>query len=100
MVAPSQGFTVAVRAKPGAKFAHVGGHHLGPYGNAVVVKVMARAVDGAATEAIRRSLAQALGVRTSAVSLRRGHSSRDKLFVIDPWPSDIQQRIWQLMEPS
>ncbi|MFI7023521.1 DUF167 domain-containing protein [Micromonospora sp. NPDC049900] len=74
--------TVAVRVKPGASRARVGGRFDGPHGPALVIAVNAPAVDGRATEAARRALADALGVRPSAVSLRAGAASRDKLFLI------------------
>jgi uncharacterized protein YggU (UPF0235/DUF167 family) len=47
------------------------------------VAVSERAVDGAATEATRRALAEALGVRRSEVSLVSGATSREKVFDID-----------------
>jgi uncharacterized protein YggU (UPF0235/DUF167 family) len=71
---------VAVRVKPGASRARVGGCHQGRYGPALVVAVTAPAVDGRATEAVRRALADALGLRPASVSLRAGATSRDKLF--------------------
>ncbi|MET7834940.1 DUF167 domain-containing protein [Micromonospora sediminicola] len=74
--------TVAVRVKPGASRARVGGRHDGPHGPALVVAVHAPAVDGRATEAVRRALADALGVRPAAVSLRSGATSRDKIFLV------------------
>jgi uncharacterized protein YggU (UPF0235/DUF167 family) len=73
---------VAVRVKPGASRARVAGAYDGPHGRALVVAVTAPAVDGRATEAARRALADALGVRRSAVSLRTGAASRDKLFEV------------------
>ena len=74
--------TIAVRVRPGASRTRVGGSHPGPYGPALVVAVTAPAVDGRATEAARRALAKALGVRSAAVSLRAGTASRDKLFSV------------------
>jgi uncharacterized protein YggU (UPF0235/DUF167 family) len=53
----------------------VGGDHDG----ALVIRVSARAVDGKATEAALRALAEALGVRRAEVSLVTGASSRTKL---------------------
>ncbi|SCL16003.1 hypothetical protein GA0070616_0898 [Micromonospora nigra] len=76
--------TVAVRVKPGSSRARVGGRFDGPNGPALVIAVNAPAVDGRATEAARRALAEALGVRPGAVSLRSGAASRDKLFHVDP----------------
>ena len=55
--------TVAVRVKPGASRPGSGGRHDGPHGPALVVAVTAPAVDGRATEAARRALAEALGLR-------------------------------------
>ncbi|MEU8297284.1 DUF167 domain-containing protein [Micromonospora sp. NPDC048909] len=75
--------TVAVRVKPGAARARVGGCFDGPHGPALVIAVNAPAVDGRATEAARRALAGALGVRAAAVSLRTGAASRDKLFLVE-----------------
>jgi uncharacterized protein YggU (UPF0235/DUF167 family) len=51
----------------------------GAYGDALVVRVAARAVDGAATEAALRAVARALGVRRRDVALVTGATSRDKL---------------------
>lgn len=73
---------MAVRVKPGAGRARVGGRHDGPHGPALIVAVTAPAVDGRATEAVRRGLAAALGVRPSGVALRAGAASRDKLFTV------------------
>ncbi|MFI9640097.1 DUF167 domain-containing protein [Micromonospora sp. NPDC051925] len=75
--------TVAVRVKPGVSRPRVGGCFAGPLGPALVIAVTAPAVDGRATEAARRALAGALGVRPAAVALRTGAASRDKLFLVD-----------------
>jgi len=75
--------TVAVRVKPGASRTRVGGRYDGPLDPALVVAVHAPAVDGRATEAARRALADALGVRPATVSLRSGAASRDKLFLVE-----------------
>jgi uncharacterized protein YggU (UPF0235/DUF167 family) len=83
--------TVAVRVKPGAGRTRVGGCHEGPHGPALVVAVCAPAVDGKATEAVRRALADALGMRPAVVSLRLGATSRDKLFTVQA-PADVVDR--------
>jgi hypothetical protein len=88
--------TVAVRVRPGASRNRVGGSHPGPHGPALVVAVTAPAVDGRATEAARRALAEALGVRAGAVSLRLGASSRDKLFTVAPATSEVVDRLHAL----
>lgn len=81
--APTHGdLTFAVRVRPGASRTAVGGRYEGPHGPAVIVAVNAPAVDGRATEAALRAVAEALGVRRSAIALRVGETSRDKIFVV------------------
>jgi uncharacterized protein len=88
---------VAVRVKPGASRASVGGRYEGANGSALIIAVRERAVDGRATEAARRALAEALGVARSSVSLRSGATSRDKLFMIEDPPSDVDDRLARLL---
>ena len=76
---------MAVRVKPGSSRVGVGGDHDG----ALVIRVAARAVDGKATEAALRALAEALGIRRSAVSLVTGASSRAK--VVDVVSPDVPE---------
>jgi uncharacterized protein YggU (UPF0235/DUF167 family) len=90
--------TVAVRVKPGASRAKVGGRYEGPYGPAVIVAVSAPAVDGRATEAARRALAEALRVRPGHVDLRTGAASRDKLFTVADPPADLADRVRALLD--
>jgi uncharacterized protein len=80
--AESAGLSVAVRVRPGAGRDRVGGRYDGPHGPALIIAVGAPAVDGKATEAVRRALAGALGVRPAAVTLRLGATSRDKVFTV------------------
>jgi uncharacterized protein YggU (UPF0235/DUF167 family) len=74
--------SVAVRVRPGAGRTRVGGRYDGPHGAALIIAVGAPAVDGRATEAVRRALADALGVRPGGVVLRLGSTSRDKVFAV------------------
>ncbi|WP_405106122.1 DUF167 domain-containing protein [Micromonospora sp. NBC_01405] len=90
--------TVAVRVKPGAARARVGGRHDGPHGPALVIAVNAPPVDGRATEAARRALAEALGVRPAAVSLRAGSASRDKLFLVERPSPELAQALRRLRD--
>jgi uncharacterized protein len=99
-VAGSEAVTVAVRVKPGSSRAWVGGRFDGPYGPALVIAVHQPAVDGRATEAARRALAEALGLRPAAVSLRTGAASRDKLFEVDGPGSAIDVRLRHLRDGS
>jgi uncharacterized protein YggU (UPF0235/DUF167 family) len=73
------GLRLAIRVRPGGSRTRVGGTH----GDALVVKVAARAVDGKATEAALRAVADALGVRRRAVTLVSGGTNRDKVIEID-----------------
>jgi uncharacterized protein YggU (UPF0235/DUF167 family) len=92
-VQPAETVTVAVRVKPGASRTRVGGTHVGAHGPAVIVAVQAPAVDGRATEAARRALAEALDLPARTVSLRTGMASRDKLFLIESPPEDLAARL-------
>jgi uncharacterized protein len=74
--------SVVVRVRPGAGRTKVGGRYEGARGAALIVAVGAPAVDGKATEAVRRVLAEALGVRAADVTLRLGATSRDKVFTV------------------
>ena len=86
---------IQVRVRPGASRTRVGGR----YGDDVlVVAVTARAVDGRATEACRRAVADALGVHARAVSLRRGATSRTKLLDVDGDPEALAARLAALLE--
>jgi uncharacterized protein YggU (UPF0235/DUF167 family) len=79
---------VAIRVRPGASRTRVGGRH----GDRLVVAVIARAVDGAATRAALVALADAVGVRRRDVELVLGRTARDKVVEIvcaDPVEAEI-----------
>lgn len=82
-----------VRVRPGASRTRVGGRYEGPYGPALVVAVSAVPVEGKATKAVLVAVAKALGVRRSAVTVRVGETSRDKLLRISDPPSDLARRV-------
>ncbi|SNY51126.1 DUF167 domain-containing protein [Paractinoplanes atraurantiacus] len=90
--------TVAVRVKPGAGRTKVGGSYEGAHGAALIVAVGAPAVDGKATEAVRRALASALGVRPAAVALKVGATSRDKVFTVTPGGAGVAERVAALRD--
>jgi uncharacterized protein YggU (UPF0235/DUF167 family) len=50
---------------------------------AIAIRVAAPPRDGAANQAVRLALAQALGVPVSSIRLKRGASARTKFFEID-----------------
>jgi uncharacterized protein YggU (UPF0235/DUF167 family) len=57
------------------------------------VAVTERAVDGKATAAALRALAEALGLPRSAVSLLVGAVSRDKVVLVADPPADLAERL-------
>jgi uncharacterized protein len=82
-----------VRVQPGASRTAVGGRR----GDALAVRVTARAVDGAANRATLAAVAEALDVRPRTVLLVRGASHRDKVLeVVDP-PDDLAERLARLL---
>jgi len=84
--------------RPGASRTRVGGRYDGPYGPALIVAVTAPPVDGRATEAVVRAVADALGLRPRDITIRSGTASRDKLFTVtDPDP-DLPSRVAQLRD--
>ena len=91
--------TIAIRVKPGASRTAVGGTYAGPYGPALIVTVGARPVDGRATEAALRALAGALQVRPSALRLKAGPASRDKLVELEA-VAGVQERLAALLAGS
>jgi uncharacterized protein YggU (UPF0235/DUF167 family) len=85
--------SVPVRVKPGSSRTAVGGGYEGPYGLAVVVTVGPPAIDGRATEAALRALADALGVKYRQLTVRAGATSRDKLIEVADPPDDLPTRL-------
>lgn len=67
-----------VRAKPGARVDRVAAVR----GDSLVVEVRAAPERGRANEAVTRVLADALGIRASAIELKAGHAAPRKLFIL------------------
>lgn len=86
---------LAIRVKPGSARTSVGGR----YGDALVVAVTARAVDGKATEAALRAVADAFGVKRREITLVTGATSRDKVIDIDGQPGALETRRDVLLGP-
>jgi len=96
LVAVPPPMRLSVRVRPGAGRTRVGGRYGEGSDAPLVVAVSARAVDGAATDAVLIAVAMSLGVRPWQVTLVRGATSRDKLLEITDPPADIDARIAQL----
>lgn len=80
--------------KPGAGRTRVGGR----YGDAaLVIAVQAPAVDGRATAAALKALADALDVPARDVTLVAGATSRTKLVEV---PDEVADRITELRGPA
>ncbi|HEY5439132.1 MAG TPA: DUF167 domain-containing protein [Acidimicrobiales bacterium] len=86
---------LTVHVHPGSSTPSVGG----TYNGTLVVRVRARAVDGAATEAVLAALAQAFDVRPGAVRLVRGAASRTKVMEVDGDDEQLTRRLSELASP-
>lgn len=60
---------------------------------AVVIKLQAPPVDGAANAALLRFVAERLGVAPSDVLLLRGHTSRRKLISVAGWSAEAVRQV-------
>ena len=76
---------ISVWVKPGAKRTFVGGTQ----GDALVVSVTARAVEGAANEAVLRAIAEAFSLKRSAVEIASGETGRSKIIRLTADPGAI-----------
>ena len=92
-----------MRVRPGASRTRVGGSWDGlPPGRppALCVAVTARAVDGAATGAVLKAVADAFDVPVRTVRLVSGPRSRTKTVELDLVPPDAQDRLHALLSAS
>lgn len=80
---------VTVRAKPGSRKESVTLATTADGTDIVVVRVRARAVDGAANEAVTAAVAAVLGLRSRAVSVAVGGRSRIKQLEVDADPDQV-----------
>jgi len=71
--------TIRVHVIPNAKIDEV----LGEHADAIKIKLRAPPVEGKANAALRRFLAEKLGIPQRAIVLDRGERSRDKVIRID-----------------
>lgn len=91
---------VSVRVKPGASRTLVGGQ----YGEestgqvaVLIVRVGARAVEGAATEAVLKAVAKAFGLRRADVDLVGGQTARTKVLELRGDEQALSTRLAQLL---
>jgi uncharacterized protein YggU (UPF0235/DUF167 family) len=89
---------IAIRVKTGAARPAVGGAYDGPFGTAVVIAVREPQVDGRATTAALRALAEAISVRPARLTLKAGAASRDKLVLVEDPPEDLAERVAALLK--
>lgn len=69
---------IIVHVQPGASEARIVGLH----GDALKVRIAARAVEGAANAALRDFMARMLGLSLSEVKILRGEKSRRKVLAV------------------
>lgn len=94
-------FRAAIHVRPGSRHEAVGGRAAGsrPDDAPVLdVRVRARPVDGAATAAAERAIADALGLRPRQVRVVRGATARNKLVEISDPPADLARRWDELLD--
>ena len=84
---------IAIRVRPGASRAAVGG----AVADRLLVRVHARAVDGKATDAALKAVAEAFEVRPGAVSLLQGATTRDKLVAVEGDDLTLTARLTALL---
>jgi uncharacterized protein len=89
LTAVDGGVTLSVHVQPNARRTEIVGRH----GDAIKIRVAAPPRDDRANEALVAFAADVFGVRTSAVTIRSGGSSRHKRLHIDGLDLDRARRI-------
>jgi uncharacterized protein YggU (UPF0235/DUF167 family) len=84
---------VMIWVKPGGKNGLVGGRR----GDALVVRVQARAVDGNASEAALRAVADAFSLPPARVRLVHGTRTRSKMVALAGDPTELTYRLRALL---
>lgn len=91
---------VSVRVKPGASRTRVGGQYgegSGGHEGMLIVQVGARAVEGAATEAVLNAVAKAFGLRRADIDLVGGLTSRTKVLELNGEELKLSTRLGELL---
>jgi uncharacterized protein (TIGR00251 family) len=74
-----QGTRLILRIQPRASRNEIAGRH----GDAIRIRLTAPPVEGAANDALVRFLSRRLGLPRGALTLTRGHTSRDKTVEVE-----------------
>ncbi len=97
---PASTVLITIRVHPGASRTRVGGAGGEPgHDRMIAVWVTQRAVEGKATEAALRALAEALGLRRRALRLVSGVRARTKVVAVDDPPPDLAERLARWSAP-
>lgn len=83
---------ISVHATAGARRNHVGGQHDG----VLRISVTAPAEKGRANAAIRKLLAEAIGVAPAKIELSAGTTSRRKVFTVSAPLPGLEERVAEL----
>lgn len=86
---PENGITINVQVTPGAREDAIAGRA----GDRIKIRIRARAVEGAANDALVLYLAELFGVAKSRVTIVRGHASRLKSIAIEGERSVLENKL-------
>ncbi|MGD0083652.1 MAG: DUF167 domain-containing protein [Acidimicrobiales bacterium] len=86
---------LTIRVRPGASSTEAGGRY--GDGRVLVVRVQSKAVDGRATDAALRALAEAFGVSRADVALVTGARARTKIVQVEGDGPQLERRLDQLL---
>jgi uncharacterized protein YggU (UPF0235/DUF167 family) len=89
---------LCIRVRPGAGRTVVGGRYGEGEDAALVVAVRERAIDGAATEAALRAVADAFGVPRARVRLVTGRAARTKVIELEAPEAAVTDRLRRLQD--
>ncbi|MDH2903513.1 MAG: DUF167 domain-containing protein [Actinomycetota bacterium] len=86
--------SIGVHVHPGSRHPGVGGSHNG----SLIVRVAARAIDGAANDGVLLAVAHAFGLRRHEVAFARLTRSRDKVLELSGDATALTERYDELRE--
>lgn len=88
---------IRIRVIPRARRTEISGRR----GEAIVVRLAAPPVDGAANDALIAYLAERLGLPQRRITIARGVTGRDKTLAVDGLtPADVARRLGFAEEPA